>query len=150
MRNLALVFGAAALTLLAPASDAAKARTASRHHPSQASTGASKAPAAAEPPAPAQKFHGLLAANEAEVKSRIGSPDVARGEGAGAMWTYRLPDCALFVFFRLPKGAAAGDPIRVSGAASGPRVRGRQPLPVNDCIAQAQNRQAATAASNMP
>lgn len=89
-------------------------------------------------------FHGLLAADEMEVRSRLGAPDVARAEGAGAMWTYRLPDCALFVFFKSPQG----QPLKVSGAASGPRVRGRTPPPVNECVAEALDRQDAVGRSN--
>jgi len=138
-RNYTWLTGAAALLLCGGlAVEAVKARTAPKP-----ATAASASPApAAEPP---QRFHGLLSADETQVRARIGPPDVARSEGSGAMWTYRLPDCALFVFFRSPKGAAAGEPIRVSGAASGPRVRGRNPPPVNECISQAISRQASTA-----
>ena len=88
------------------------------------------------------QFHGLLAASETEVKTRLGAPDLARAEGSGAMWTYRLPDCALFVFFRRP----AGEPLKVSGAASGPRMRGRNPPPVNECLSQGFERRVAEAA----
>ncbi len=49
------------------------------------------------------------------------------------MWTYRLPDCALFVFFK----AAEGQSLKVSGAATGPRRRGQPPTPVDACVAQA-------------
>ena len=96
---------------------------------------------AARPAAPPQQFHGLMDAAEADVRIRLGTPDVARAEGSGAMWTYSLPDCALFIFFRAPKGGAPDAPARVSGAASGPRVRGQRPLPVNACIAEAMTRQ---------
>jgi hypothetical protein len=98
--------------------------------------------AAAKPaPAPPQQFHGLMAAAATEVRTRLGSPDVVRAEGSGAMWTYSLPNCALYIFFRTPKGASADGALHVSGAASGPRVRGQRPLPVNDCIAEAMGRQ---------
>ena len=90
---------------------------------------------------PPQQFHGLMAQDQEAVRTRLGAPDVARDEGSGAMWTYRLPDCALFIFFRGPKGGAPDIASRVSGAASGPRVRGQRPLPVNECIAEAMNRQ---------
>jgi hypothetical protein len=99
------------------------------------------------PEGPTQPFHGLMAAAQTEVRTRLGAPDVARSEGSGAMWTYRLPDCALYIFFRAPKGASADTPARVSGAASGPRVRGQRPLPVNDCIAEAMGRQGGGSAS---
>jgi hypothetical protein len=90
---------------------------------------------------PPQQFHGLMAQDRDAVRTRLGAPDVARDEGSGAMWTYRLPDCALFIFFRAPRGGASDVAARVSGAASGPRVRGQRPLPVNECIAEAMNRQ---------
>ena len=94
---------------------------------------------AARPAARTPQFHGLLAAGEAEVTSRLGAPDIRRAEGKGAMWTYRLPDCALFVFFR----HADPDGLKVSGAASGPRVRGRNPPPVNECLSEALDRRLA-------
>lgn len=124
---------AAALLLLvgALAAEAVIARAAPR-------PGATPA-APAEPP---QKFHGLMSAPPDEVRARIGQPDFARSEGSGAMWTYRLPDCALFVFFRAPKDAPPGTGLKVSGAAAGPRVRGRASPPVNECIAEAITRQA--------
>lgn len=103
--------------------------------------------AAAKPAQPAapQQFHGLMAAGESDVRSRLGAPDVVRAEGSGAMWTYTLPSCALYIFFKTPKGATADSGLHVSGAASGPRVRGQRPLPVNDCIAQAMTRQGGSA-----
>jgi hypothetical protein len=85
------------------------------------------------PPAPAAAYGGLATLNEAEARARLGQPDISRNEGAGAMWTYRMPDCALFVFFR----SASGQPLRVSGAAAGPRRRGQAPVPVETCIAEA-------------
>ena len=89
-------------------------------------------PGAAHIPA----FHGLMSASESEVTGRLGKPDVSRAEGAGAMWTYRLPDCALFVFFR----RSAPEGLKVSGAAAGPRSRGRNPPPVNECVTEALGR----------
>jgi hypothetical protein len=91
--------------------------------------------------APSQQFHGLMAAAETDVRTRLGTPDVVRAEGSGAMWTYSLPNCALYIFFKTPKGASAAGSLHVSGAAAGPRVRGQRPLPVNDCIAEAMTRQ---------
>ena len=157
-RNLALIVGGAALLLLGQsAGHTAKAKPPVHEQASQAPFRGlfrprphsrpkaleSSAPTPVDQPGAGQRFHGLLAADQADVRARIGAPDVARSEGSGAMWTYRLPDCALFVFFRTPKGAAPGQPPRVTGAASGPRVRGRSPPPVNDCIGQALNRRAA-------
>lgn len=156
-RNLALILGGAALVLLSQGAGSTTranplprlhaARVGPRLHPPKVRPGPAKPETAGAKPAlaqhgPDQPFHGLMAADQGEVRTRIGAPDVARSEGAGAMWTYRLPDCALFVFFRGSKHAPADTPARVSGAASGPRVRGQRPLPVNDCIAEAMTRQA--------
>lgn len=74
----------------------------------------------------------LLHASPAEVRARLGDPDVARAEGKGAFWTYRLPHCALFLFFH--QGAAG---LQVSGAATGPRKRGEPVLTVPACLATA-------------
>ncbi len=143
LRGLTLILGAGALLGLAGS-------TALAAHPPAAGPVASSAPpeSGAAPAARSEHvgegrlppFHGLLAIDEAAAKARLGAPDVARSEGSGAMWTYRLPSCALFVFFRTSQGR----PLHVSGAASGPRMRGRSPPPVNECIAQALDRQAAT------
>ena len=151
-RNLALTLGGAIIVLLGQDARAAVAAGPLPHLHIPRPPHAAAKPHAAKPlaqssapvsdqPAAAQRFHGLMAADQTEVRARIGAPDVARSEGAGAMWTYRLPDCALFVFFRGPKGAPADAPARVSGAASGPRVRGQKPLQVNDCIAEGMSRQ---------
>ena len=94
---------------------------------------AESAPLDVETPAGAPVYGGLLSLSETEARARLGLPDIAREEGAGAMWTYRLQDCALFVFFRAPGGQA----LKVSGATSGPRQRGQTPIPVQACIAQA-------------
>jgi hypothetical protein len=128
LRTLALIMGVAAAGLLAQsAAHAARQDTiSSSDSVDLLPTAPGHAP---KPPA----FHGLLGVGEADVTARLGSPDVARAEGAGAMWTYQLPDCALFVFFRrqVPEG------LKVSGAASGPRTRGRTPPPVNECLSEA-------------
>jgi hypothetical protein len=78
----------------------------------------------------------LKGATEAEARARLGAPDVARAEGKGALWTYRLSDCALLVFFR-----SEGDgPRRLSGASSSPRRRGDAPAPVDACLNEAAER----------
>lgn len=152
VRTFAL-FMAASLAALWAASAALAARP---DHPTAAAGAAFDRALAAAPAARSDKgepkgepgrtpqFHGLLAASETEVKTRLGAPDVARAEGSGAMWTYRLPDCALFVFFKGIRGEA----LKVSGAASGPRVRGRSPPPVNECVAEALDRQGALGRAN--
>src|ERR1041385_8590336 len=78
-------------------------------------------PKSKDPPVEAARTgaDGLVNATQAQVKARFGEPDVARAEGSGAFWTYRLPDCALFVFFHK---AAKG--LRVSSVTAGPRKRG--------------------------
>jgi len=79
-----------------------------------------------------QGLGALFQAAPATVRARLGDPDVARAEGRGAFWTYRLPHCALFIFFREgPKG------LRVSGGAVGPRKRGEPVMTVSACLATA-------------
>jgi hypothetical protein len=74
----------------------------------------------------------LFRATPEGVRARLGDPDVSRAEGKGAFWTYRLPHCALFLFFHEgPKG------LRVSGASTGARKRGEPPLGVEACLASA-------------
>ena len=74
----------------------------------------------------------LFRATPEGVRARLGDLDVSRAEGKGAFWTYRLPHCALFVFFHEgPKG------LRVSGASTGARKRGEAPLSVEACLASA-------------
>lgn len=86
--------------------------------------------AAAEPVEPDPGLGPLLHASPAQVRARLGDPDVARAEGKGGMWTYRLPHCALFLFFHEgPKG------LRVSGASTGVRKRGEPPMDVKACVA---------------
>ncbi|MEO6377908.1 MAG: hypothetical protein ABIO37_07795 [Caulobacteraceae bacterium] len=73
---------------------------------------------------------GLVNATQAQVKARFGEPDVARAEGAGAFWTYRLTDCALFVFFhKETKG------LRVSSVTAGPLRRGDAAPDAGACVA---------------
>jgi hypothetical protein len=74
---------------------------------------------------------GLLQKSEADVRARLGDPQIARREAGGAMWTYRGETCALFVFFK----AQGREGLRVSGAAAGPRQRGQANPNVDACIA---------------
>jgi hypothetical protein len=136
---LALIAGVAAAALMAQGAARAARQDAAPASDSldllpPASSHAAR-PQASRPPS----FHGLLGTSEAEVVARLGAPDLSRDEGKGGMWTYRLPDCALFVFFR----RSPGEGLKVSGAASGPRMRGRNPPPVNECLTQAMSRHAA-------
>ena len=88
------------------------------------------APAVAQPAKNAPTVPLLIGAGEAEAVIRLGRPDIARREAGGAVWTYRRPGCALFLYLR-----AEGPDLRVTGAAAGPRRRG-QPAPDTDaCLA---------------
>lgn len=87
-------------------------------------------PALARSPEPAPTVPLLIGAGEAEAVIRLGRPDIARREAGGAVWTYRRPGCALFLYLR-----QEGSELRVTGAAAGPRRRG-QPAPDTDaCLA---------------
>ena len=68
-----------------------------------------------------------------EVRTWLGDPAVANEEGKGALWTYRLDDCALMVFFK-----DAGSGLRVSGVATGPRRRAEAAPTAESCIAAAK------------
>lgn len=87
----------------------------------------------------------LMHASPERVKARLGDPDVARVEGKGAFWTYRLPHCALFLFFSEgPKG------LRVIGADTGPRRRGEPLMGVSACLASALTPPAAADEAPVP
>ena len=93
------------------------------------------AAAAQTTPAPGEqpRLDTLLGASETGVRAALGEPDVARREDGGALWTYRLPACALFVYFR----AAGREGLRVVGTASGPRRRGDAAPTAEACLAAA-------------
>jgi len=82
---------------------------------------------------PQTGLQSLTNATQAEVRAKFGEPHVARAEGAGAFWTYQLPDCALFVFFR--KDAKV---LKVSGLSAGPRRRGEPAPDAAACIDTAE------------
>jgi hypothetical protein len=74
----------------------------------------------------------LFHASPERVRAKLGDPDVSRSEGAGGFWTYRLPHCALFLFFHEgPRG------LHVTSASTGPRRRGEPTLSVEACLASA-------------
>ena len=99
---------------------------------SPATSAAAAAPSSAEP---VYTFEGLLGLNQDQARGRLGAPDLAQAAGSGAMWTYRLNDCALFVFFRSDNG----QPLTVSGAAAGQRRRGQSVPTLEACLAAALN-----------
>ncbi len=134
-RNLLLTLGlTAALAAVCPEGAALAARKASTAQPAAASD----SPPAADAPAAAYDFGGLLGLDQDHARARLGPPDLAQAQGAGAMWTFRQRNCALFVFFR----ADAGQPLKVSGAAAGQRRRGLQVPTLEACIAEALRDQA--------
>ncbi len=62
----------------------------------------------------------LVNRSDAELRSTLGTPDLQRTEGDGALWTYRLPSCSLMVFLHRSAGAT----FKVTGATSGPLASG--------------------------
>jgi hypothetical protein len=80
--------------------------------------------------APAGSSPALVGLSAKDLRARLGEPDVANGEGAGALWTYRLPDCAVLVFLE-DKGRG----LKVAGAEAGPRRRGEAVPGLETCLA---------------
>ena len=78
----------------------------------------------------------MVGLDETRLKAAIGQPSLARNEGQGALWTYRLRSCALHVF--LARDAAGA--LRVKGASAGPLTRGAVTPPVDACVAEARGR----------
>jgi|GEM_PF-3394456 len=102
--------------------------------------------AAATPP-PAAQSRALEGESPEAVRQRLGEPDVAHGEGGGALWTYRLESCALMIAFRdTDRG------LKVTSALAGPRRRGQPDPAVADCVAAAvaAHRQAADRPPPLP
>lgn len=82
-------------------------------------------------PAPAAGATALVGAGEADVRTRLGQPDVARREGRGAMWTYRRPTCSVFVFFQ----DRPGEGLKVSSVSAGPRSLSEAAPSLDACLA---------------
>jgi hypothetical protein len=120
---------AAALLLAGAAPEAAWAKRKPKPEPAPPPVQAPAAPA--RPSAPT--LAALMRADETTVKARLGVPQIARKDGAGALWTYRWPSCALLVFFR----SADGRGFLVSGADASARRRGQPDLSVDRCLAAA-------------
>ena len=127
----ALAIGASGLAVAAPHGDG-RPMSAPFREPSSREVLRDDTPSHAEAEPHADPLGKLFAATPAQVRARFGDPDVSRSEGKGAFWTYRMPNCALFLFFQDgPKG------LRVSGASTGPRKRGEPTPTVEACLAQA-------------
>ena len=84
-----------------------------------------------------------LRAEVAEVA--LGTPDIARREAKGALWTYRKSGCVLFVYL-----ADKGDGLKVTGLSAGPRRAGEAVLSVDVCLAQDAPAPAASATGTVP
>jgi hypothetical protein len=87
--------------------------------------------AATLPPRPTLPPNSLLNQSEAQVRARLGQPQIARREAGGAMWTYAGEACALMVFFQVQ----GREGLRVTGAQAGPRQRGQRAPETEACIA---------------
>ena len=83
------------------------------------------------PGAPAPTLASLMGSDETRLKTELGEPELMRAEGDGALWTYRLQGCALYVF--LGRDAASG-PWKVKGAQAGPLKRGGSTPDVDVCL----------------
>lgn len=77
----------------------------------------------------------LAGADETTVSARLGEPLTARREGLGAMWTYRLPGCLLYVYFRHDGGA-----FRVSALEAAPLTPDAPRPAAETCLAEAERR----------
>jgi hypothetical protein len=75
----------------------------------------------------------LVGRTDAELRTTLGAPELTRAEGDGAMYTYRLPGCALLVF--LHKAEPSG--YKVTGAQAGPLSRGGATPDVDACLKSA-------------
>jgi len=124
------------ITALAAAALAGAALAAApKAAPKFSSANASARPPRAVEAGPELPGGRMLGATTSQIRSRLGAPDVAHAEGRGAFWTYRLPDCALFVFFQ-----DEGKGLKVSGLSSGPRKRGQTAAGTEDCLSAAEDR----------
>jgi len=75
---------------------------------------------------------GIVGLDEVAARTKLGSPDVSRREGQGALWTYRKETCVLFVYFAAPPG----EPLKVTGLSAGPRKAGETAPTVDVCLAK--------------
>lgn len=80
-----------------------------------------------------ENFEALIGFDEARLKGVLGDPALARSEGQGSMWTYRLRSCALMVFL----ARDASGVLKVKGGSAGPLVRGAPTPGLDACVAEA-------------
>jgi hypothetical protein len=84
-----------------------------------------------KPGEPAPTLAELVGSDETRLKAELGEPELMRAEGDGALWTYRLPACALYVFLGRDTPTSAW---KVKGAQAGPLKRGEQAPEVDVCL----------------
>jgi hypothetical protein len=84
-----------------------------------------------KPGEPAPTLAELVGSDETRLKAELGEPELMRAEGGGALWTYRLPACALYVFLGRDTPTSAW---KVKGAQAGPLKRGEQAPDVDVCL----------------
>jgi hypothetical protein len=77
----------------------------------------------------------LTGRSDTELKAALGMPDLERNEGAGALWTYRLPACSLMVFLKRD----GAEPLKVTGAQASPLQRGGPVPDVDACLRSASS-----------
>jgi hypothetical protein len=77
----------------------------------------------------------LVGATDADLRTTLGTPDLERKEGDGALWTYRLSNCSLMVFLHRTDGG-----MKVTGTQASPLVRGAQSIDVDACLRAAAAR----------
>ncbi len=83
---------------------------------------------------PVRSFQALIGRDERNLTLALGAPETARDEAGGAMWTYRLPSCALYVFLARDERGA----LRVKGGSTGPLRRGAPTPELDACVAEAK------------
>jgi hypothetical protein len=82
---------------------------------------------------PVTSFAALIGFDEARLKNVLGQPFLARDEGLGSLWTYRLRSCALHIFLARDEAGV----LKVKGGSSGPLTRGAASPSVDACVAEA-------------
>lgn len=76
------------------------------------------------------------AASQRDIERALGAPDIARQEGAGAAWTYRLENCALLLLF----AADTRNEMRLAEVHPSARRAGAAAPSLDQCAAEAAAR----------